>query len=66
MFETVLEEGKAALTLAKWDGISCGLCCYGPSRDEDLRDSIEIISFYTLPEYWGKEVDKARINTVLS
>jgi ribosomal protein S18 acetylase RimI-like enzyme len=65
-FDMMLKEGKATLLLAKWDGIPCGLCCYGPSRDPDLSDRTEIISLYTLKEYWGKKVGLALMDHALA
>jgi RimJ/RimL family protein N-acetyltransferase len=43
-----------------------GCISYGRSRDESLPDWGEIVSFYLLPQYWGKGFAKALLETALT
>ncbi len=43
----------------------CGQFMFCKSRDKDLTGYAEIVSIYTLEEYWGKDVGKAMMEKAL-
>jgi ribosomal protein S18 acetylase RimI-like enzyme len=47
------------------NGISVGCIAYGESRDKSLPDWGEIVSFYLLPEYFGRGYGKKLLATAL-
>ncbi|MDD4495519.1 MAG: GNAT family N-acetyltransferase [Eubacteriales bacterium] len=66
MFENILKVDRFHNLIAIDGDNPCGLCSYGKSRDNDPSDYGEIIAIHTKPEYWGKDVGKALMDTALS
>lgn len=66
MFEKILKTDGFNNLIAIDKDKPCGLCSYGKSRDSDLDGFGEVIAIHTKPEYWGKGVGKALMDTAIS
>lgn len=65
MFQRMLASPRGACFIAFDGEIPCGLFLLGPSCDADFLDHAEIVSFYTLEEYWGKGLAKEMMSAAL-
>jgi GNAT superfamily N-acetyltransferase len=65
MFRLILSSG-GGYYIAYYDNAPCGILSFGKSRDTDKSDAAEIISVYTLENYWGKGVGTAMIEFALT
>lgn len=65
-FQTILTERKGQYYLAFDGDKPCGLCCTRSGRDADLPEYGEVVSLYTLKEFWGCGVGKLLMDTALA
>ncbi|HNX15119.1 MAG TPA: GNAT family N-acetyltransferase [Oscillospiraceae bacterium] len=65
-FQSILSERKGQYYLAFNGETPCGLCTSRSSRDADLPDFGEVVSLYTLKEYWSTGVGKMLMDTALA
>ena len=56
----ILESSPTEIVVAEIDKRLVGWASFGPSRDDDARESTgELYAFYVLPELWGTGVGRA-------
>jgi RimJ/RimL family protein N-acetyltransferase len=65
MFEKMLASEFGNHYIAQYNGVPCGECSFGKCRDAGKGIYAEIISIYTVEEYWGKCVGKTLMEYIL-
>lgn len=65
-FRTMLQAPRGEFYIALDGDIACGEFMFCESRDEDLPGFAEIVSIYTIEQYWGRGLGCAMMKTALN